>query len=253
MAETAIRLGDVSIPDLIKKLDTDGVVCLENAISSTWLKAARATLPKYMARYGAQDFLVADVGDEADTPSHELVNDPVLRELFAEVAQAGWPLARHASSIRNGLTVRSGPVRKAPGMLFHYDASVVTMVVPIFIPDGERGDSGELVAIPNKRPFRRFLVSHTVDKLLTHNSWYRRRVARKALREPGEHIVDLKPGNAYLFWGYRTLHGNLPCAPGLLRSTLILQYGEVHRPSPALALARAIGRRKVRKMQVLAA
>jgi hypothetical protein len=135
-------------------------------------------------------------------------------------------------------------------MLFHYDASVVTMVVPIWIPDGDPCDSGELIALPNKRPFRRFLVSHAVDKLLTHNSVYRRHVAKQVFREPQRHIVDLKPGNAYLFWGYRTLHGNLPCAPGLLRSTLILQYGEVHRQTRALSLARAIGRRKVRRMQM---
>ena len=51
-------------------------------------------------------------------------------------------------------------------------------------------------------------------------------------------MVDLKPGGAYMFWGYRTFHGNMPCGPDHLRATLILQYGDPHRGSPVLSLLR---------------
>ncbi|MDT5095290.1 MAG: hypothetical protein QOH60_4653 [Mycobacterium sp.] len=218
-----------------------------------WLDAARASVPEYIAAHGDRDFLVPDAADETNTPAHELVATPELRALFASAAEAGWPRVSQSGKIRSGLTVRTGPAdTQGPAMLFHYDASVVTMVVPIYIPDGQVGDSAELVTLPNKRPFRRFLIMHVIDKLATHNSFYRRRFAKRIFRDPERHIVNMKPGNAYVFWGYRTLHGNLPCAANMLRSTLVLQYGEVHRKSPALSLGRAIGRRKVRRLQIAA-
>jgi hypothetical protein len=210
-------------------------------------------VPEYIAARGDRDFLVPDAADDTNTPAHELVATPELRALFTSVAEAGWPRVSHAGKIGSGLTVRTGPAHtQGPAMLFHYDASVVTMVVPIYIPDGQVGDLAELVALPNNRPFRRLLIMHVIDKLATHNSLYRRRFAKKIFHDPERHIVNMRPGNAYVFWGYRTLHGNLPCAANVLRSTLVLQYGEVHRKSPVLSLGRAFGRRKLRRMQIAA-
>jgi hypothetical protein len=253
VAEVAIRLTGISALELVKRLDTEGVVCLEDVISAEWLDAVRDAVPAYIAANGDQDFLVADIGNEKTSPTYNLVNDPELGLLFSSVAEAGWPGVRDSQQIHSGLTVRSGLSEKAPPMLFHYDASVLTMVVPIIIPEEEFGTCAELVAVPNRRPFRRFLVSHAIDKLLTHNSWYRKRIARQAIGNPQENIVDLRPGNAYLFWGYRTLHGNFPCAPGLVRVTLILQCGEVHRQSAVLSLARRFGQWRLRRMQVASA
>jgi hypothetical protein len=50
-------------------------------------------------------------------------------------------------------------------------------------------------------------------------------------------VVKLEPGNAYLFWGYRAFHATLPCAPGALRATLMLHYGELHSGDHLLAIS----------------
>jgi hypothetical protein len=125
------------------------------------------------------------------------------------------------------------------------------MVVPIFLPESTVGSCGELVAIGNKRPFRRFVASHLVDTILTQNSVYRRHVLKAVLDDPGKYIVALQPGDACVFSGYRTYHGNLVCAPGLLRATLVLQYGEVHSDSPTLRVAWRLSRsrRAMRRFQ----
>jgi hypothetical protein len=108
------------------------------------------------------------------------------------------------------------------------------MVVPIFLPRAIVGNCGELAAIGNKRPFRHFVASHLVDTVLAQNSLYRRHFAKKVLEAPEKYLVAFQPGDACIFWGYRTLHGNLVCAPGLVRATLVLQYGEVHSDSRVL-------------------
>jgi hypothetical protein len=240
-----------SVPELAERLDREGIVCLEDVVSSEWLEAARKSVNHYIAKYGSRDFLVSAPGEEVDTPAHELVGDRATKTVLRQLTAARWPRGNRAQAqIANGLAVRSGSEGKAESSLFHYDGGVVTMLVPIFIPDAGFGRSGDLVAVPNKRPFRRFLVSHAFDKALTHNAFYRRWFARRVFREPQRYLVDLKPGNVYLFWGYRTLHGNLPCAPDLLRATLILHYGEPHRDSATLSLARSLSRRRLmRRME----
>ena len=41
----------------------------------------------------------------------------------------------------------------------------------------------------------------------------------------------MKPGNVYLFWGYRSLHANLPVDPSYTRATLLYHFGDVHPKS----------------------
>ncbi len=203
----------------------------------------RALVVDYIAGNGDGDFFIAQADHEIGSPPHRLVTDPALRQLFIEAANLRWPVARSAYNvIKCSMLVRAGIAPKARSNLFHYDGAVLTMVVPIFIPQADIGSCGELIAFGNKRPFRRFLASHLIDTLLTHNSLYRRRVTKAVHDAPEKHIVELQPGDAYLFWGYRTFHGNLGCAPGLLRTTLVLHYGEVHADSRALRMAWRFGR-----------
>lgn len=252
MAGSAVCLDEASVADMAGRLDTDGVVCLDGVVSPDWLDGIRAAIPGYLAAHGERDFLIVDDGAGVDTPIRRLVGSPALQSVLTTVAAMGCPDAADTERLRAGLAIRSGWTDKAPGNLFHYDASVLTMVVPIVIPRAELGRSGELVAVPNKRPFRRRLIAHVVDKLLTHNPVYRGRVARHALRHAGNSVVQLRPGNAYLFWGYRTLHGNFPCAPGLVRVTLIVQVGGVHREGIALSAIRKVRGRGLRGRQVVA-
>jgi hypothetical protein len=249
--EETISLDGISASWLANQLDDHGVVQLRDVFSNEWLEALRVSVTDHMARHGEGDFLIAQPGHEIGSPAHQLVSDPALRQLFSETARLRWPKVDAAQDIRSGIPVRAGIGPRARSNLFHYDASVLTMVVPIFIPSAAVGSSGELVAIANKRPYRRFVASHLVDLIRTYNSAYRRRVTKAVLDAPEKYIVALKPGDACLFWGYRTYHGNLVCAPGLLRATLVLQYGEVHADSWALKVVWRFSRsrRALRRFQ----
>jgi len=245
-----IRLGDISASWLANQLDNDGVVQLRDVISKEWLEALRGWVTDHIADHGDGDFLIAQA-DEIGSPAHQLVSDPALQQLFSETAKLRLPKAVAGQHIQCGIPVRAGTSPKFRPRLFHYDTSVLTMLVPIFIPRAAIGSCGELAAFGNKRPFRRSVASHFVDMILTYNSVYRRRVAKAVLDSPEKHIVDFQPGDACVFWGYRTYHGNLPCARGLLRATLVLQYGQVHSDSWALRVAWTFSRsrRALRRFQ----
>jgi hypothetical protein len=251
VSEEVISLGGISASWLANQLDDQGVVLLRDVFSNEWLEALRVWVTDRIADHGDGDFLIAQADHEIGSPAHQLVSDPALRQLFSEAARLRWPKVGAAQDIQCGIPVRAGTGPKARSNLFHYDASILTMVVPIFIPRATVGSCGELAAFGNKRPFRRFVASHLVDQILTYNSVYRRRVKKAVLDAPEKYIVALEPGDACVFWGYRTYHGNLACAPGLLRATLVLQYGEVHSDSRALKVAWRFSRsrRALRRFQ----
>jgi hypothetical protein len=235
--EEVISLGGISGSWLANQLDNDGVVRLQRVFSNEWLEALRNSVTDDIAGHSGGDFFIAQADQEIGSPAHQLASDPALRQLFSDAARLRFPKAASGQDIRISMPVRPGTAPKTRSNLFHYDASVLTMVVPIFIPRATLGTCGELAAFGNKRPFRRFVATHLVDSILTHNSLYRRHVTKKVLDAPEKYIVPLEPGDAYVFWGYRTFHGNLVCAPGLLRATLVVQYGQVHSDSRTLKVA----------------
>ena len=237
MRPNTIDLDGVSASWLADELDDRGVVRLQDVFATEWLDAMRASVADYVASHGDGDVFIPDPDHRIGSPAHQLLSDPALRRLFSDVAKLRRPDARSEQILRCAIPVRKGIAPKARSNLFHYDASVLTMVIPVFIPHATVGSCGELVAVGNKRPFRRFVATHLIETALTHNSLYRRHVVKKVNRAPEKYIVDLKPGDAYMFWGYRTYHGNLVCAPGLLRATLVLQFGDVHSESWLLKAA----------------
>lgn len=225
----AFDFGEVSPEWLADELDSHGVVRLAGMLSAEWLASMRKSVAEAIAANGDGDFYLDRADLKIGSPAHQLASDPVMRRLFAETTDLRRP---HAGPIddamRCSMLVRAGTSRKAPSHQFHYDPCILTMVVPILIPQATFGSNGELAALGNKRPFRRFHATHLLETLATQNKLYRRYVTRRIHDAPEKYVVPLHPGDAYLFWGYRTYHGTLGCAPGLVRTTLVLKFGSVH-------------------------
>ena len=99
-------------------------------------------------------------------------------------------------------------------------------------------------------PYRRFFLSNIIEKVVSQNDIYRKQFSRKLDIDADTKVLRLQPGNAYLFWGYRTYHATFPCAPDALRVTVILHYGNVHGKNWLLAAAQRFNgrlRRLLRK------
>jgi hypothetical protein len=240
--QDAVRLGEMSPTWLAEQLDEHGVVRLRDVCSARWLDAIRESVLEHVADHGDGDLFINRADRDVGSPTHQLVSDPALFQLFDGTARLRSPHAGPGQKLTCNIPVRNGIAPKFRANRFHYDPTVLTVVIPIFIPRGAVGHCGELAAFGNKRPFRRFVVTHLVETVLTHNWLYRRRLVKKVTADPAKYLVDLQPGDAYAFWGYRQFHGNLACAPGLLRATLVLGFGEVHANSRMLKMAWRLSR-----------
>ena len=109
-----------------------------------------------------------------------------------------------ADEIVPGINIMRGP---GDVTAYHFDGTYLNMILPVVVPKltGER--RGQLTAYPNIRSFERTFRDKVVSALARVKALHR--LFRK--RE-----VDYQERGAYLFYGYRTLHGvESPAEPGL--------------------------------------
>ncbi|MBP1822502.1 hypothetical protein [Mycobacterium sp. OAE908] len=240
MTQPIIEYGD---PRLIaEQLDESGVVCLEDAVPHEWLAQARADVQDRLLNHGVHDQFIRSPQGEEHSAAEAFINSSSVLSLLTDIVRTRFPEGPAELELTgSALRVIAGPRGEGDAYWFHYDASVVTMVVPIFLPNAEQGNSGELVGLFNKRPFRRFVLANIIDKAVGQSQFYRRHILRRLDDSDYLHRVDMEVGNLYLFWGYRSLHGNMPCESGALRATLLLHFGRPHGSSDALTAAVRIG------------
>jgi hypothetical protein len=240
MTQPIIEYGDPL--RIVEQLDETGVVCLESAVPEEWLAHARADIEDQLLNHGVHDHFIRSPQGEEYSAAKAFIDSPSVLSLLTDIVHARFPEGPAELELTgSALRVIAGPRGEGDAFWFHYDASVVTMVVPIFLPNAERSNSGELVGLFNKRPFRRLVLANIIDKIVGQSQFYRRHILRRLDDADYLQRVDMEVGNLYLFWGYRSLHGNMPCESGALRATLLLHFGRPHGSSEALTAAVRIG------------
>ena len=223
-----------SLRRIADTLDTSGVVCIKNAVHADTLALWRAQLESYLASQGHRYFSIIQPWKEADSAYAALAQDRGFRALLTGLTSLGHPGNKGDGNIYNVLRVIAGPNGADHSLQFHYDASVITVLIPLEIPDGRPEESGDLIAYPNRRPIRKIAMFNVLEKLWVQNPVNRRiQSAKIRNRKDDSNIVKLRPGNLYLFWGYRTLHANLGCKSNSLRATLLFHHGDPHSGSMA--------------------
>jgi hypothetical protein len=116
-------------------------------------------------------------------------------------------------------------------MIFHYDSYVLTTIMP-------EDNKGDLLMVPSKRPLRGHYALNLLDKAWVDNRWMQSHLRGAYARGAAQFTqVQMEPGHMYLFWGYRSLHTNLPADPTGVRATAVFHYDNLHG---ANSLARRI-------------
>lgn len=234
-----LALPKVETLKIAEQLNNEGFACIEGAISDGWLQNARSHVKKAIDEHGEKYFSVIRPSDEQGSPFDELTHDPSLLSLLKDLTVQGCSeSAAEGDDIYDVLRVIAGSKGDSGSLAFHYDASAITALVPIFMPENAPGKSGELVILANRRPFRKSLMLNFFEKIIFQNKFARKRFERRLAGNEDKFVRLLYPGNIYLFWGYRSYHGNLPCAPNSLRATMLLHYGNPHGDALALSMVR---------------
>jgi hypothetical protein len=239
------RLGAIDLEAVFRKLETDGVFCIEAAVSESELGQLREAVRGLLRDRGQRAFSLIQVWKTVPAFAR-MADTPAFFGLLRSLALRACNKQSVATSeVYSVLRVITGPKadRERP-LLFHYDATVVTALVPIFIPAGEPSEVGDFVCFPNLRRVRKSVVSNFFEKALMQNPIARLLFARKVKQAK---VVRLLPGNIYLFWGYRTYHANFSCSENALRATLLFHFGDPHLGSTITRSILAIRRWRVQR------
>jgi hypothetical protein len=243
---------DIEAKQLIaKEMNLKGSSCIANFLTPEQLSSLQQHVRidaekhngKYFAHHGGAAIESSLIG--------ELGAAPEFRELLASLYQTGIGKAAYSDEILKVLRCVQGNSGRRESNCFHYDASLVTVLLPIEIPQNGV-DRGDLIIFPNLRGVRSSVLVNVFEKALLQNA-----VTRKLITKAIRHRIlkperlQLVPGNLYLFWGYRTLHANEPCDPASRRATAILHYGDPHAGSFTTRLILKLNQRRARRATAL--
>ncbi|WP_263261175.1 hypothetical protein [Pseudomonas sp. RIT-PI-S] len=236
-----------SIALLVNDMDQHGHAVIEQAFSDQALDEMRQYVTREAARHDGRYFAYHGLKALAGSPMARLAASTELTATLDHLHRhaTGTPAASH--EVFPVLRCVQGGSGARESNAFHYDATLLTVLVPIFIPE-EGEQRGDLVMFPNLRPVRANVATNVLEKALLQNKVSRRVLSRGI--EAGwfkPRTLTLVPGNLYLFWGYRSLHANQPCSPHVQRATALFHYGDPHAGSLATRLILKLNQQRARR------
>jgi len=227
-----------------EQMERDGFCCVQDAISAQTLEAFRLEIQRLVELNGRKFLFLVNPYKEKDSVFKALACSTNFTKFLLQLSNLGGKSDNSDFELLNVLRVVPGDKATGQALNFHFDAEIVTALVPINIPEGPPEKAGHLVAVPNLRKIRKFVVHNMLEKALFQNKIAGKLISYFALRGNSQkYIHKLVPGNVYFFWGYRTLHANLPIDSKETRSTLLFHFGNPHRNS---SIARFIKNRHYR-------
>jgi hypothetical protein len=217
--------------EITQALKDDGVYCLENAINKEFLTDLQNEVRVLVGLQGSRYFSLINPYKDSKSKFSIFKNSKRLYTLLHELAKLGFDRIFDNSEILNVLRVVTGENTGDQALKFHYDATVITIFVPIIVPRGTIKDSGHLLAFRNLRQIRSYAILNILEKVLLQNSIIQKVFSNIATNKTEKYLYELREGNIYIFYGYRTLHENFPVNPNYLRATLLFHYGNPHDSS----------------------
>ncbi|OWW00092.1 hypothetical protein ATY81_25155 [Rhizobium sp. R72] len=231
-------LSDVAIRQVFDEIDANGFSCIPNYIHAEDLSRMQDFVAMAVAR--SQNEYVVLRGSDAVLGSgmDELATSAQFTSIFSRLYELAFGNNAPQVTFYQILRCLTGKGAARNSLIFHYDSYLITGLIPVTIP--ATGNKGDLLLFPNTRKVRAFYATNLFDKLLLDNRITQAilRVLARSRNTPFVR-VQMVPGNLYLFWGYRSIHTNEPCAPDKVRATALFHFADPHAASSLKASLRA--------------
>lgn len=232
---------------IASEIDKNGFSSITGYIDDLLLTQLRTQLSVEASKHCGGYFSYHGAGAFTGTSLGDLGISSQLQTLLEGIHRHGAGKAPHSKQIFQVLRCVQGATGLKESNYFHFDATLLTALVPIEIP--QEGDArGDLILFPNLRRVQSSVLLNVLEKALLQNALSRRILtAAIRLRWLKPRRLQLVPGNIYFFWGYRTLHANEPCHPTCRRATALFHYGDPHAGSLTTRLILKLNQRRARR------
>ena len=232
------------------QLDNKGFVVLNKFISKSQLSSLRKIVNYYLKANNNKSFFLTGRDFEKLIYKIPSLNKKV-KTIFYSYSNFDNLKNYKIRKIYNVLRVISKSKMYSSSYDFHFDAHHYTILIPIYIPKGKKNDmNGHLMLFPNLRLKTNFLIINILQKIFYQNlvSKFILRIMTK-LKKINYAKLIMKPGNAYLFNGFRSLHANENVDPNLLRATLIMHFYDCFEDSKLVHWNREF-RKKIEQINI---
>ncbi len=213
----------------IKKIiGEDGFYCLKDYINNEELTILREFVDSKIKENNNQYFFLTSENSQKTL----LNNDNFFQKietLLKKITTEYNYLNRENENLYKVLRVVTGKKSKKVSLDFHFDAHLLTLLIPIYIPNRINSDNGNLVIIKNLRNITKNIFKNVLQKLFYQSKFYKKFFINKNLSKT--ETLYLKPGNAYIFNGFRTLHANHNVDPRDIRATILVHYYDIFKDS----------------------
>lgn len=242
-----LNIDEATIQRLVVDMNAQGHAMIEGALTADELAELRAYVDQQGQRHNNQYFAYHGYQALEGSPLAALGKSP---DFVASLGRLHQLATGHTAASRQVFPVLrcvQGGSGLKESNAFHYDATLITLLIPIFTPtEGEQ--RGDLVMFPNLRRVRGSVLFNIVEKAVLQNKLTRRLMSwgiKRGWLKPT--TLRIVPGNVYLFWGYRSLHANEPCSPQFCRATALMHYGDPHAGSLATRMILKLNQHRARK------
>lgn len=244
---STFAMDPLQIKQIAEQIDRQGFGQISDALKPEELQLLRAYTQAEAKLHQGEYFAHHGQKLLSQSPLSALWDSTDFQQMLANLYRCATGHSSASPQIFPVLRCVQGNQGRRESNCFHFDASLVTVLVPVFIP-AEGEERGDLMLFPNLRKVRRNAVFNAIEKALVQNAISRKLMVMAIERgwlKP--QTLTLKPGDIYVFWGYRTLHANKPCGPEVTRATAIFHFGDPHAGSLTTRLILQINQRRARR------
>ncbi len=218
----------IKIEAIKENINKDGFHCLKDFINQDNLEVLKKFVDQKLKENNYQYFFLTSESD-----SNNLLNDEKFFEniesLLKNITLSFNYKLRENEKLYKVLRVVTGRKSQKVSLDFHFDAHLLTLLIPIYIPNTENSDNGNLIIIKNLRKLTKSLFKNIFQKIFFQSNFFKKLFIQKNLMK--KEILNLSPGNVYIFNGFRTLHANMNINPKDVRATILVHYYDIFKDS----------------------
>jgi hypothetical protein len=218
-------------------INNDGFFEIKNFYTENNLKILRNFVDEKLQENKNQYFFLTSKSYEKNL-LHDEFFFKNIEDLLKKLTEIFGFTNRKDEKMYKVLRVVTGEKSKKVSLDYHFDAHLLTLLIPIYIPKREGSNNGNLVIYKNLRKITKSILKNICQKLFFQSSLFKKIFIDNNLTKG--RILNLEPGNIYIFNGFRTLHTNLEINPNDVRATLLVHYYDLFKESFLVKINRNI-------------
>jgi len=200
-----------------KQMDESGMAVLDGFLDPSFLEELRGNVDQLTPlcyQNGKRKYLIG--GDLANTGFWEVAFSDFLLKLSNDLLK-DFNIQVESGDIHPAMNILIGDNGQDTVHTWHFDATYLTIAMPVVMPAASSANDGKFRIWPNVRSFSQ---SDLMNKLYCN-------VAKTKVfqRLAKNYAINFVPGNLYFFYGFRSYHGTDDLDSRQLRANCLINFG----------------------------